>query len=370
MSENEVITPDATVTPTSEPVSTPAVPETVVSSAAEPAQKSLDMQLLEVWDKNQQPRKPDGRYDKRTADDKVAAAARAKAAPQQRLADQPKAVQAEAIAPTALPYSWSAEKKARLASLPPEYRDVVEYAAQRDKEANAYISRAGETVKQYQEYAQGHETLDKVLNHYSNDFTRRGVSAVQAVATLLDAQSKLDANPRDGLIQIAATYGIDLRPAFAGQQAQQQDNPLILQLHERLQEATARIDAYEQRMTQQQQASAQQQMNEMQSDIEKFSSDKPFFEEVRPVMAALLRAGRAKGLDDAYDMAMHADPKIRQSIQMDQQRNLEAQRMASNKEKSEAARRAASVNVRSSPAATQKRTIDDDLMDIARRHYT
>ena len=368
MSENEVITPDATVTPTPEPVAAPVSAEVT----AEPAKKSIDMELLEVWDKHQQPRKPDGRYDRKTADDKVAAAVKAKAAPQQKLADQPKVVQPDAQAKpatTALPYSWSAEKKARLASLPPQYRDVVEYAAQRDKEANAYISRAGETVKQYQEYAKGHETLDKVLNHYSSDFTRRGVSPVQAVATLLDAQSKLDANPRDGLIQIAATYGIDLRPAFAGQQAQQQDNPLILQLHERLQEATARIDAYEQRMTQQQQQSAQQQLSEMQSDIEKFSSDKPFFEEVRPVMAALLRAGRAKGLDDAYDMAMHAVPETRQSIQVDQQKAFEAKRAADAREKSEAARKAAAVNVRSSPAATQKRTMDDDLMEIARRHY-
>tara|TARA_B110000503_G_scaffold137510_1_gene221835 strand:- start:6265 stop:7353 length:1089 start_codon:yes stop_codon:yes gene_type:complete len=332
--------------------------------AAEPT--SIDEELLQVWDKTQnQPRKPDGKYDRKQA------AAAAKLITDQPPVKQEAVVQAKASPPSDLPHSWSADKKARLAALPPEYRDVVEYAAQRDKDAFAQISRAGETVKQFQEYVKQYDSLDKVLGHYSADFARRGVHPVQAVATLLDAQAKLDANPRDGLVQIGLSYGIDLRPAFQGQQVQQPANdPRVAQLNDALQQTQARLDAYEQRMVQADQMAEQEQSSALQGHISNFSKDKPYFDEVRPVMAAMLRAGQANDLDDAYDMAVHAKPDVRQRIQLDQRKADEEKRTAEAKSRAEAARKAASVNVKSGPSGSPQRSIDDDLMEIARRHYT
>ena len=361
MSEDtEVVSTEAPAVDTSPaPEAAPSLEPT--KEAAAPT--SIDEELLQVWDRTQnQPRKPDGKYDRKAAE--------AKPITDQPPVKQEAAVQSKTVPPSDLPHSWSADKKARLASLPPEYRDVIEYAAQRDKDAFAQISRAGETVKQYQEYVKAYDSLDKVLSNYSADFSRRGVHPVQAVATLLDAQAKLDANPRDGLIQIGLSYGIDLRPAFQGQQVQQPANdPRVAQLDDALRQTQARLDAYEHKMSMAEQQSANEQQTALQDHISTFSKDKPYFEEVRPVMAAMLRAGQANDLDDAYDMAVHAKPDVRQRIQLDQRKADDEKRAAEAKGKAEAARKAASVNVKSGPSSSPKRSIDDDLMEIARRHY-
>lgn len=63
-------------------------------------------------------------------------------------------------------------------------------------------------------------------------------------------------------------------------------------------------------------------------------------------MAALLQAGLAKDLNDAYAQAVYANPATRAAVS---QQQAKAQREAS-AQKAAAAKQAASVNVRSRPA--------------------
>ena len=83
--------------------------------------------------------------------------------------------------------------------------------------------------------------------------------------------------------------------------------------------------------------------------LEAALKDAVHFEAVREDMAALLQAGRAKDLKDAYDMAVYANPQTRQAL-------LEQQRQEALKQAQSAAiaarAKSAAVSVRgSSPAS-------------------
>jgi hypothetical protein len=97
------------------------------------------------------------------------------------------------------------------------------------------------------------------------------------------------------------------------------------------------------------QSQQQQQQETLNSEIQSFAKDAVHFEAVREDMAALLQAGRAKDLKDAYDMAVYANPQTRQAL-LEQQRQ-EALKQAQ-KEAIAARAKSAAVSVRgSSPAS-------------------
>lgn len=371
--ENVVATPEATADVTTTTTETTAPVETTNTSTAEAA-PSLDEELLDVWVKNNVPgqkertRAPDGKFAP-TPKDALTQEHKPQQAAQQ--AKQPTAPAAKVDRP----YSWSSEMKAKLGAVPP---DVVAYAAKRDREQMQAISKAGEVVKQYEQALGGYRELDQLVEHYQQDFIRRGISPVQAFATLLNAQATLDRDPREGLTQIAATYGMDIRPFLYGPNAmQQQPDPVAAQLNERIVQLQQQLQAVTGTVSQREQAAAQaeeqaraREMETLHSEIDTFSTGKPFFEDVKPMMAALLRSGQAQGLPDAYDMAVNAHPQVRSRIQQDQRAKEEAARANEAKQKAEAARRAASVNVRGGPSGTSPRSIDDTIRDAARRLYS
>ena len=68
-------------------------------------------------------------------------------------------------------------------------------------------------------------------------------------------------------------------------------------------------------------------------------------------MAALLKDGLAKDLQDAYDQAVYARPDIRSTLLEQQLAEKEAKRVADAKAKADAARKA-SGSVTGSPGAT------------------
>ncbi len=75
-------------------------------------------------------------------------------------------------------------------------------------------------------------------------------------------------------------------------------------------------------------------------------------------------------MQDAYDMATHADPTIRQSLAVEAQKAAEDKRKAEEAERVAKAKKAAGVNVKSSPASpSAKKSMDDELWAIARKHY-
>lgn len=359
----------------------------------ETPEPSLEDALGETWDKlnaeddgkgeDGPARGPDGKFAKRDGESVEAKTEQAAAeegseateSGEESEAGQPEDEEVEAATPPIdPPQSWPAEMKERFSALPPEFRDIATFAAQRDKEQGDAISRMGEEVHAVKEQLTQYEPLGKVIEAYKDEFDRRGIHPAQAFSSLIQAQRMLDQNPLGGLVQLGRSYGIDLLPMLQhhgvqvqqpqqGRQQQQVD-PKVAALESQLEEIKGKMTAQERLV----QEAEEQRLHQM---ITEFAKDKPYFEEAKPVMATFLQAGHAKTLDEAYDMAVNAMPSVRERIRQEARRAEAAKREAEQKAKAEAARKSTAVNVKSgtSGSSNNPQTMDDTLNEIARRVY-
>lgn len=360
--ENAAPQAPAPVTPVAETpaAATNAAPAAPAAPTPEPAKPdtpeardaALTADLAAVWDKQTTgaERGADGRFVSKSGEPKDGKPV------EPNSADQPQAATPEPAKTPAItaPLSWSADAKAYWEKLPPEAQT---YIAQREGEAHKQITSQGERLKTY-------EPIDGVLSHYKDDFSRRGVQPAQAVSLLLEAQRQLDANPLNGLVQIGLTYGIDLRPLLNGVPPQQ-----LPQADPRVQALEQTVSQLKQHLSTREQQESEQVVSIAQAQVTEFSKDKPYFEEARPLMAAMLSNGQATTLDDAYDMAIHANKSIRERILADQRKTEEAKRTEEAKARAEEARKSGKVNVKSGTATPTPKTIDETIEELARRAY-
>jgi len=269
-----------------------------------------------------------------------------------KLADQPQAEVSEPATPAIeAPQSWSAEARAQWAKLPPE---AQKYIAQRESDAHKAITSQGEKVKAF-------EPFDQISSRYKPVFDRHGVKPHEAFETLLRAHSKLEQDPISGLVQVGLSYGIDLRPLLNGNTVHQPD-PRVQALEQTVFQLTQQHHQREQ----QAQAAEQAQAN---TQIAEFAKDKPYFEEVRSFMGQLIALEQATTLQQAYDMATHANPVIRERILSDQRKAAETKRAEEAKAKADEARKSGRVNVRSGTAQPSPRSMDEDIEALAARLY-
>jgi hypothetical protein len=314
----------------------------------EAAAPSLDEDLRNIWDKAHPPRE-NGRF----ASKNPTESADGTAAPVTEVAVQT-AETTQEQAPPAIdaPISWTAEQKAKWASLPP---DTQAYIAQRDKESHEAISRAGQQIKAL-------EPIRNVIEQYGHTFQKNGLQPHDGIARMMAVNEMLETNPRAAIAEIAKAYGVNLQGSTDEQNASP-DNPRIAELEARLARQESHLTA---QMQQRQEAEA----NELAREIADFAKDKPHFESVRKVMAGLMQSGASETMKDAYEKAIYADPTIRQSLQVEAQTAAEAKRKAEEAERVSKAKKAAGVNVKSSPGQSNAaKSMDDDLWAIARKHY-
>jgi len=338
----ETATDVATPAPSESPVAEPAVIEN--TPAVEP---SIDDDLSSIWAKHNPPRE-NGRFVAKNPTE----SATEPAAPVTEVADQTAETPLEQAKPAIdAPVSWSAEQKAKWATLPPDTR---EYIAQRDKESHEAISRAGQQIKAF-------EPIRNVIEQFAPTFQKNGLQPHEGIARMMAVNEMLEANPRAAIAEIAKAYGVNLQGETSTDATP--DNPRIAELEAQLSKISSHLTAQ-----QRQQVNAEN--NALAREIADFAKDKPHFESVRKVMAGLMSSGAAETMQDAYDKAIYADPTIRQSLQVDAQKATEDKRKADEAERISKAKKAAGVNVKSSPGqSNQARTLDDDLREIARKHY-
>lgn len=230
------------------------------------------------------------------------------------------------------PSSWKKEAAAEFDKLPPHVQDEV---LRRETDFH-------KGIEGFKSHADLGRTIERTLQPYMQTIQQLGVTPDVAISSLL----KADAGLRYGtpeqkaahLAGLAQTYGIDI-----GQVAQvPQKDPYTFQLEQRLQQL-------QQQQEQFQQSQQEQQREALNSELQAFAATAEHFEAVKEDMAALLQAGRASDLKDAYDKAVYANPQTRQAL-------LEQQRQEALKQANAAAlanrAKAASVSVRgSSPAS-------------------
>lgn len=374
--------PATTDTPTAGATDTPP------AAAAKP---TIDDTLRAAWDKLNPKQGRDaatGRYTGNApaadATDPAAAADGAAATDTTTSTDQP-AEPAPGTAPTPstiAPNSWSAEMKAKWATVPP---DVQGYVAQREAEAHQAITRAGEQIKTF-------EPIRNVIERFGDTFQRNNLQPHDGIARMLAVEDMLATDAPAAIKTIAQAYGVDLAaltgqpPAAPGAAANgtTQPDPAVAAIQKQLADTQAELRQVTSHLTaqQRQQLAAKQAAEQAENDalarqIADFANEqkdgkpaRPHYHAVRQHMSALLMTGAATTLQDAYDQAINAHPEIRKLIQADQARADEARRAEEARKKAAEAKRAGALNVRSTPAAgNSPKSVDDTLRETAARLF-
>lgn len=251
------------------------------------------------------------------------------------------------------PNTWKKEVAAKWATLPP---DVQAEVARREADFH-------KGIEGYRAKAQFADSVANVLQPYQQTLKHleetQGISAEKALDALLSADHKLrygsPVEKQMYMHQLAQSYGVDL-----AQQIPQADQQ-VFTLQQRLQQLETAL----QNQTQQ---GAQREQQELNSTIAAFAADPKHshFESVKGHMSALLQAGQAKDLADAYEQAVYANPTTRAAML---QQQIAAQREEA-AQKAKAAREAASTNVprRPSMPVTQPiGTMDETIRATLRR---
>lgn len=232
----------------------------------------------------------------------------------------------------AAPPAWSNSVKAKWAALDPEVRAEI-------TKREADVHKGFTKMDDERQFA---KTMKEVVAPYEAIIRADGGTVPNAVQSVLntayilrtgDPQTKARA-----IQQVCQTYGIDLKLLA---QPQGDVNPEVASLRTELQQLKGQ-------MTQRQQAELQQMESQVLTTVETFAQDPkhPHFRAVSAHMGALMQAGEAKDMEQAYEMAVWARPELRQQLLADQtakQQQAEAARVKTEKA------RAKGVSVRGGP---------------------
>lgn len=197
----------------------------------------------------------------------------------------------------AYPSSWKKDHADKWETLPEEIRAEV---LRREDDFHKGLHEIKET-------ADFGRKLKEVVTPYMQTITALGVTPDVAVQALLNADHILrysqPAEKAAYMRTLAQQYGVDL--SEAAKEAPQVD-PQVNALRQQL----AQIQAGQQQFTQTLQQREAEQITQTLAAF-KAQPGHEHMDEVREDMAALLSAGRAQDLQQAYDMAIWARPDIR-----------------------------------------------------------
>lgn len=251
------------------------------------------------------------------------------------------------------PNTWRKEAQEKFASADPVIQAEVE---KRETEFH-------KGIEQYKAAASFAQSIERAIAPYAATLQSQNVTPERAITELLGADHRLRyGSPQDkaNYMQVLAnTYGVDM--SLAQSQEQQRIDPNVSAMQQRVQQ----LEGY---LQQQQLLGQQQEQQTLNSEIAAFAADPSHshFESVRGHMAALLQAGQAKDLADAYEQAVYANPVTRAEM-------LKQQAEAMRKEnalKAQQAKAVASVNVRARPSMPTSQPIgsmDDTIRATLRR---
>ena len=250
------------------------------------------------------------------------------------------------------PNTWKKEAQAEWIKLPANVREEVER-----READFHKG-----IEQYKTKAQYGDSMERAIAPYMATINSFNVSPDIAVNELLKSDHTLrHGNVGEKLAMVGKIfrdYGINPQEAFNYfQNGAPPADPRDL-----------RIENLERANQQQQNMAEQRDTDSLNSEITKFSSDPlhNHFETVKGQMAALLQAGQAKDLSDAYEQAIYANPTTRSLVLAEQQTKSKAEAT----QKAQAAKNASSVNTRNRPSMPVSQpigTMDDTIRSTLRR---
>lgn len=249
------------------------------------------------------------------------------------------------------PQGWTAPEREAFAKAPPELQQAM---VRREKEYHQGIEKSALGAK---EWSRAEQVIAPHRAMIGN------ADPIQVVGNLLQAAHTLNYAPPQAKAQFLARMIKDsgvpielLDSALSGQPAPEQaqhQQPVIDQ-----RAITAQIEAV-------------MHMERLRMQAEAFGKDRPFFEKLKPRMAALLRDGFAQDLDSAYDQAREADPEVRAAIRQQEAEDAQRERArraneGPNGPASTQRARIAGSSVKSQPAPAPPGRQADQTEDILR----
>jgi hypothetical protein len=231
----------------------------------------------------------------------------------------------EEVAETEVEETAEEEKKPLEAITPPTHwpNDFKEQFNEMDATGQhlfmkRYKDLEGDYTKKTQslaKYRKRQESLDQIISPYMGDFERAGMDQIGAVRQLFAAHDYLRKDPKQAIQWLAKNYGVDMSEVGIDTAEDDYADPQV----KALQQQVAQLQGFLQNQQQTQMQSVQQ---NTQSMIDQFAGEKdangnlkhPHFSEVRDRMGVLIQGNQAPDLPTAYEMAVYADPKLRQGL--------------------------------------------------------
>lgn len=272
-------------------------------------------------------RNPDGTFAPKASDaaGKDAATGQPDAAGQQQAKP--------AAAPASVPEALTAAERETFAKLPAEAQAMVAQHVQQVANERRFYDQMAPSMQAVQHFAQ-----------------RFQAHPAQVVAAWAQVQDNLSRDPVAAIKGLAQQFGVDL--GKLGAPVQSQEDVYVDPQVAALQQQLASVQQFVQTQTQREQEAQRRQEEEVhrsvQTAVQEFAGTKdeagqpkyPHFEAVRQHMAALLNAGAAKELADAYEQATWARPDLRQQLLAVQQQQAQQQRQEQQRQQAARARQA------------------------------
>ena len=208
----------------------------------------------------------------------------------------------------ARPSSWKKDYEEDWGKLDPRLQDYIQ-------QREADYAKGVSTYKNQWDMA---APIVESLRQFQPLLQQYGVAPQQWITQLGNAHAQLvTGTPQQKMAvfqQLANDYGINLG-AFGGYENPAYDQ--FSQLSQELNQIKNQWGSFQA----QQEAMEQTQLR---SEIDSFKADKPYFEEVREVMAGLLQSGMADDLQSAYDKAIRLNDDVFQKVNAEQANKSEA----------------------------------------------
>jgi len=250
------------------------------------------------------------------------------------------------------PQGWNDEVKGEWANIPEKVRQQI---IKREEDSHRAITN------QDNDRLLGKD-IKEIVTPYMPLIQAAGSTPKATINNLLNTAYKLQTGDEATKLAIVKQIAKDYNVKLVADEESEYVDPTIASLRQEIDQLKqiANPQAIEMRLREQLEG------GKVQSDIAAFASDPAniHFETVRPIMSALIGAGQAKDLKEAYDMACMANPQIRSTLESAKNAELAAKR----KQEVNAKKRAASsiagspATVSSNSKANPKTTsVEDDL---------
>lgn len=229
------------------------------------------------------------------------------------------------------PASWTSKAKEEWSKIPLNLQEEI---IKREKD----VARGFEEKGQEANFAR---SIKETIAPYQERLNQFGSSPKEAIEYLFKMENFSHKDPEGYILHAAQGLGVDL--ASLAQKAQQYSQQQQGTYNPQLAALERKLAAVEQNLS-------EEKLSKTQSEIDKFKADKPYYDQLEPLMIALIETGQApRELQTAYDMALYANPQTRTRI-LEDQRKTDVERKATEiKAKTDKAKKAA-VSLKGAPS--------------------